>query len=157
LQTDSYRGRRPSRRRRCAPARRRPSTAAAAARRSRPRTRVARAGAAAGGRLAAPRVAAIYYAAAAEPDQHVRPSRRTRENTHSKLFGADQPDSPRSAAAAFAAVQGLPPKPLQQRRVEDSQATLTLMRVRVDARRLAVRVGLTEQLGVGVSDDADGW
>jgi len=87
----------------------------------------------------------------------VRPSRRTRENTRSQLFGADQPDSPRSAAAAFATVEGLPPKPLQQRRVEDSQATLTLMRVRVDARRLAVRVGLTEQLGVGVSDDADGW
>ena len=84
---------------------------------------------------------------AAEPDD-VRPSRRTRENTRSQLFGADQPDSPRSAAAAFAAVEGLPPKPL---------ATLTLMRVRVDARRLAVRVGLTDQLGVGVSGDADGW
>jgi len=61
----------------------------------------------------------------AEPDQHVRPSRRTRENTYSKLFGADQPDSPRSAAAATfaAAVEGLPPKPVQQRRVEDTQAT----------------------------------
>jgi len=86
---------------------------------------------AAAGSAFSPRHPTEYrHCVAAEPGD-VRPSRRARENTHSKLFGADQPDSPRSAAAAFAAAvgghaaaEGLPPKPLQQRRVEDTQATL---------------------------------
>ena len=63
------------------------------------------------------------HCVAAEPDD-VRPSRREREDTHVKLFGADRPDSPRTAAAAYAAaVGGLSPKP-PQRHAEDTQATL---------------------------------
>ena len=64
------------------------------------------------------------YCVAPEPSD-VRPSRRLRENTHVKLFGADEPDSPRTAAAAFTvATGGLHPKPPVQQRAEDTQATL---------------------------------
>jgi len=64
------------------------------------------------------------YCVTVEPEE-IRPSRRCRENTHTKLFGADEPDSPRSAAVAdSAATGGLKTKPVPARRPENTQTTL---------------------------------
>lgn len=75
-------------------------------------------------RAFSPRHATEYrHCVASEPDD-VRPSRRHRENTHVKLFGADKPDSPRTAAAASAASAGGLKPTAPRRHTEDTQATL---------------------------------
>jgi len=79
-------------------------------------------------RAYSPRHVTEYRHCVSSEPEDVRPSRRLRENTHNKLFGATEPDSPRTAAVASAAAAGgLTPTSASfsaRRNAEDTQATL---------------------------------
>lgn len=75
-------------------------------------------------RAFSPRHVTEYKHCVAPEPEDVPASRRQRENTHSKLFGAKEPDSPRTAAVASAAAAGGLNPMLARRSVENTQATL---------------------------------
>ena len=71
-----------------------------------------------------PRHATEYRNCVAPEPDDIRPSLRLREDTHVKVFGADGPDSPRTAAAAYAVASGGLQVNPGRRHAEDTQATL---------------------------------